>query len=385
MQYRSKLGIQIEFVPTQGSHGLFANIQPTEFKRLLSNLINNSVEAMGDHGKVEVRVSCSEDRSEIKLAIQDNGKGIPSEVLERVGSRGYSFEKNQGSGLGLFHARSSVEAWGGSLDIKSKLGSGTTVTLSIPTCAAPDWFQERLEIADATPVVVLDDDQSIHQIWKGRFESALLPDQSVPLFHFSTPEQLANWVHDQPTPLLKQTTFLLDYEIIGENATGLDAIERLGLGRRSVLVTSRYEEPAIRQRCSKLRVKLLPKALAGFVPLTIKSPLPQPDAVLVDDDSLVHSTWTLAARSLKKSFLGFKSREELLSQLASIAHTTPIYIDSNLGSSVKGEELILKLSQLGYQRLFLATGYDAHLFEHLKTVAGFQGVRDKMPPWVKGE
>jgi signal transduction histidine kinase len=65
---------------------------------------------MGDLGKVEVRIDCSDDRSKIKIFIQDNGKGIPTEVLERVGSRGYSFDKTEASGLGLFHARSSIGA-----------------------------------------------------------------------------------------------------------------------------------------------------------------------------------------------------------------------------------------------------------------------------------
>jgi hypothetical protein len=63
---------------------------------------------------------------------------------------------------------------------------------------------------------------------------------------------------------------------VQEKETGLDLIERLGIASRSVLVTSRYEDPRIRARCERLGLGILPKGLAALVPVEVlrrKSPL----------------------------------------------------------------------------------------------------------------
>ncbi|MBL7916989.1 MAG: hypothetical protein JNM96_01240, partial [Bacteroidia bacterium] len=54
VEYRSKLNVNLQTNFNQSSFGLFANIQKSEFKRILSNLINNSVEAVRNRGKIEV-------------------------------------------------------------------------------------------------------------------------------------------------------------------------------------------------------------------------------------------------------------------------------------------------------------------------------------------
>ena len=61
----------------------------------------------------------------------------------------------------------------------------------------------------------------------------------------------------------------MDYEIAGASETGLDLIEQLGIQSQSILVTSRYEEPSIRDRCQRLGVSLIPKSMSGFVPIEI--------------------------------------------------------------------------------------------------------------------
>ena len=63
--------------------------------------------------------------------------------------------------------------------------------------------------------------------------------------------------------------FLMDYEISGSTESGLDLIETLGIQKQSILVTSRYEEKNIRERCESLGVRLIPKSMSGFVPIEI--------------------------------------------------------------------------------------------------------------------
>lgn len=100
--------------------------------------------------------------------------------------------------------------------------------------------------------------------------------------------------------------------------------------------------------------------------------------ILLDDDSLVHMMWKLEAKKANAKIECFTNKEELedflLSQDWKDAY---IYLDSDLGDGVKGEELASKLHQLGYQNLFLTTGHDPDDFKDLKFL---KGILDKTPP-----
>ena len=130
---------------------------------MISNLINNAVEALssGVQGRVLVEMQRQTEsalspsgvltqsglRSEYAvIRISDNGKGISPDVLERIGQHGFSEGKADGNGLGLSHARQKVESWNGNLKVRSVLGVGTTVEMSIPLCESPRWFIPEIRI-----------------------------------------------------------------------------------------------------------------------------------------------------------------------------------------------------------------------------------------------
>ena len=152
LSFESKPGINIDFKLTQESYGLFARLQPVEFRRMISNLVNNAVEVLGDKGAVNVGLT--HENGNIILTVADNGKGIPPEILLKLGQRGETHGKTGGSGLGLYHARTTAESWDGSLVITSELGKGTTVTIQLPKAEAPTEFMPLLELAPGRPVVV---------------------------------------------------------------------------------------------------------------------------------------------------------------------------------------------------------------------------------------
>ncbi|OGR96269.1 MAG: hypothetical protein A2016_11685 [Elusimicrobia bacterium GWF2_62_30] len=129
-QYHDRADVKIEAGPGDEAGSLAACVDPVEFGRLLSNLVNNSVEALERGGTVTVTLSRRGDLAE--LTVRDDGKGIPAELLPRLGRRGETHGKAGGSGLGLHHARAAAEAWGGSLAISSGPGKGTTVLISLP-------------------------------------------------------------------------------------------------------------------------------------------------------------------------------------------------------------------------------------------------------------
>ena len=225
-------------------------------------------------------------RDMVMIKVQDNGKGIPPEILSKLAQRGNTFGKEGGSGLGLYHAKTTVENLGGEFKIESEMNHGTTVTLLLPKEKAPSWFVSKIHLEEKMSLVIIDDDQSIHQIWKERLSKlnvgANLPEgvplgcvhpnsranHDLPLQHFSNPDALREWYKIMKNKNLNlNLLFLCDYEFLGSKESGLDVIEDLGLAKQTILVTSRYEEKDVRERCARLKIKLIPKPLAGFVPI----------------------------------------------------------------------------------------------------------------------
>jgi hypothetical protein len=199
----------------------------------------------------------------------DNGKGIPPEILARLGERGVTHGKEgtqSGSGIGVYHARETVENAGGKFSIQSQVGIGTMITLTMPRVATPSWFVEKILIPTQATVVSIDDDQTIHQIWSERLSSTGATNAGVHHLRFSSIEKFETWLVGHPNTV---ALFLVDFEFLGQAGNGLDLIEHTAIAPRAILVTSRYEESRVRSHAEALGVRILPKTLALFVPLKL--------------------------------------------------------------------------------------------------------------------
>lgn len=262
IQFRSKMKVKIE-VDLKDSFGTFVNANATELGRVISNLVNNAVEALiNDDGEVIVAVRGYKDQAVV--IIKDNGHGIPSDVLVRLGEQGVSYgkaETTSGSGLGVYHARKSIESWGGEFEIQSRQGVGTSIEIKLPRVANPSWFASSIQIHNGTTLVAVDDDLSIHQIWQDRLESLRAFNSEIVLRSFTSAADFMNLVIDD------SMIFLIDYEFLNQSETGLELIINKNIAQKSILVTSRHEELLIREECARLKIRLLPKQLAGFVPI----------------------------------------------------------------------------------------------------------------------
>jgi signal transduction histidine kinase len=242
--------------------GLFATLKPSDFKRVLSNLINNAVESIKGTGKVQVILETSQ---RIQIRICDNGRGIPPEVLGKLGETRITFGKEEGSGLGVLHAKQELAKVGGTLEFKSSLGNGTQATIDLPKAAAPAWFASEIVCDKRGSVIVLDDDPSIHELWQSRF--CEIPEKERPkLLHFRKARNLRNWFESNRD---SGNLYLFDYELRGEKETGLALAQELNHGS-IVLVTSHHEKPGLIHECEKRSLKLLPKELAPYVPVTLR-------------------------------------------------------------------------------------------------------------------
>ena len=102
-------------------------------RQLFDNLVSNAVK-FSQTGQ-EVRVTLAGENGVVRVAVRDEGPGIPLEhqglIFEKFG-RAAAGHAKPGTGLGLFIARSIAEAHGGSLDVQSAVGHGTTFTVTLP-------------------------------------------------------------------------------------------------------------------------------------------------------------------------------------------------------------------------------------------------------------
>ena len=376
VQYKH-LPININLDIETDAHGAFAKIIASDFKRVVSNIINNAVEAISGRGEVTVKLSKSSNF--VKLDIKDTGTGMPLELINKVFDGSLISSKKEGSGIGLLSARTLVESWGGALKITSEPGIGTIVHLTFVLLKHASWFASELTFIENSKVVILDDDQSIHDVWESRF-SHEIPSAHLQLLHFYQAKELLNYDMSE----LKSARFLCDYELIGQDESGLDVIEQLNLGTAATLVTSRYDDREIRQRSKKLGIKILPKNYAAYVPLNIvidkkeqrkdtTGVIETPDLVLIDDNSIVTDSWVFAATLKKKKILTFNSFDEAIKNIQALDRSTPIYIDSDLGAIRSGEEYAKELYGLGFKTIYLATGYDASRFETMYWIKGIVG------------
>jgi len=98
---------------------------------VFTNLLINSLEALdGEGGEVKVTLR-SETANRARIEISDTGRGIPQEDIAKVFEPYYS-TKETGTGLGLAIVKKAIDDHGGSINVSSKEGSGTTFTITLP-------------------------------------------------------------------------------------------------------------------------------------------------------------------------------------------------------------------------------------------------------------
>ena len=98
----------------------------------LKVLIDNALHAMPDGGRLRIGCVVKNAPQRIELSVSDTGVGIPPDNIERIFDPLFT-TKSIGTGLGLGLSKTLVEMHGGTIDVTSKMGKGSTFTLRIPT------------------------------------------------------------------------------------------------------------------------------------------------------------------------------------------------------------------------------------------------------------
>jgi two-component system, cell cycle sensor histidine kinase PleC len=114
--------------------------------QIIDNMLRNAVKYTRDGSIVSLRAKRQGDA--IQLFFEDNGAGITDEAIEKMGK---PFEQNgaviengyKGSGLGFSISRALAELHGGNIRVRSKLGSGTIVMVTLPVDGPASMVRDR--------------------------------------------------------------------------------------------------------------------------------------------------------------------------------------------------------------------------------------------------
>ncbi|HYW13356.1 MAG TPA: ATP-binding protein [Longimicrobium sp.] len=112
-----------------------------KLRQILLNLLTNALKFTPEGGRVEV--DCEQDGGEIRIHVRDTGRGIPADELESVFEpfvqvdRHITPHTDQGVGLGLAISRELARRMGGNLAAESRVGEGSTFTLTVAAAHPP--------------------------------------------------------------------------------------------------------------------------------------------------------------------------------------------------------------------------------------------------------
>lgn len=112
---------------------------------LWTNLLSNAKDAVKDRkdGEISITTNFDKKNSEFIVTIEDNGIGIPEELLGKIWEKGFT-TKEQGTGSGLALVKEVLEHNGGKIFVMSKEGNGTLFTVRLPLAAQAEELKEKL-------------------------------------------------------------------------------------------------------------------------------------------------------------------------------------------------------------------------------------------------
>jgi len=105
--------------------------EPYQLRQVLINLLTNAIHATGSGGRITIMLEAVD--GGVALTVQDSGHGIPKENLDKIFEPFFSTKSTgEGTGLGLFVTRRIIEKLGGTIEVESLLGRGTSFCIRLP-------------------------------------------------------------------------------------------------------------------------------------------------------------------------------------------------------------------------------------------------------------
>ena len=124
-------GVQLQL--SEAEHLPNVQCDPAQIEQVILALIMNALDAMPKGGNLWLSTRISDDGSHYEICVRDDGTGIPPEILSQIFEPFLTTkETGKGVGLGLAVSRNIIERHGGTIEVQSEFGKGTTFTVKLP-------------------------------------------------------------------------------------------------------------------------------------------------------------------------------------------------------------------------------------------------------------
>lgn len=328
----SNKSIKFDYDFISDCYNLFVEVNVSEMKRVLTNIINNACEAVMLEGGI-VRVDIVQESNSVVISINDNGPYINKEVQASFFTRGFTTKSN-GSGLGLFYAKDRLTKWSGNIELIPDKTRGMTANIKLPLKDPLPWFVSVLSIPANSTVVCVDDSISIWHAWVERFK---IVNGNIRLLYCSSKLDLLRVISGQCNDF---KTYLVDYEFSSSDYTGIDLVNLILSSLKSrdriFLVTSHSNDEAIQEFCKLNGIHMIPKHFA--FKMTIRITTNSIKAIILIDRSDYYDIENIFL-PLIDDILIYHNLNEFLMDLILFENEVTVYIHQNHAHSSKYEAI----------------------------------------------
>ena len=224
-----------------------------ELEAVFSNIIDNSIDAIKGNGSIVISVNTHKDT--VAISISDTGCGIAPEILPQLMQEGKSFGKKDGNGLGLFHARNTVENLKGNILISSVLNGGTSLFIELPIVKSEKTNPFTISLRSNQTLVILDDDKLIH----ASVDLLLKNCPETKVVHLYSIEEFEKWMNENGAGELGSRVYWMDYDLKHKEKSGISMIQKFGLELEAFLITGMANDAEIKNMAQSLQIRILSK------------------------------------------------------------------------------------------------------------------------------
>lgn len=274
IEYSNDIDITLNINPNN-SFGVFVIFDQIEFQTIFSNLINNSLDSFVNNQTGKIDISIHNTTDNVVIYLDDNGSGVQEHVLKDLGDQivtTKNFSTKSGNGIGVYNAHNTIKKYSGSMKYISPLfadaphNKGTRVEIRLSKANSPHWSFDKIRINSQTQIVVVDDDPSIHKIWQMRFNTYFNEHSDNALLSFYNLDDFKNWYINADSA--KTALILIDHEFESGKHMSFDFLNKLGCIKNCIIVTNYFDEILESSESIPLDIKLLPKSLISYVPIS---------------------------------------------------------------------------------------------------------------------
>ncbi|MEQ1665164.1 MAG: ATP-binding protein [Bdellovibrionales bacterium] len=220
-------------------------ISKSEVCQIVFGLIDNAVEA----NATSISFYSEIVGNKINFNLTDNGEGMAPDILAKVGTKGFTYGKQNGSGLGAYYLQSTLIASGGKVSYNSKPNKGTMAHIELPFHTSLETAQPAFNVQNRE-LLILEDNTSLLAAW----EIMLRSYPQIKVHYFYEPKALKIFVGQNSNKFALITDFDLQAD-----QDGIDVATVLGLENHALLVTGRETDPEVRLKALRSGVPILGK------------------------------------------------------------------------------------------------------------------------------